>query len=1014
MIPFELKQAIDTGSAILFVGAGMGFNMINEKGDKLPDGVKLAEKIATHFSVPVDGGNKYDLAAISQYVSIKFGGKKELTAYLTELLSRIEPDEYMKWIPTVRWKAIFTTNYDNGIEKAYDNCLNPAQNYVSITHISGFSDTALKIDVPIIHLHGCLFDDKGSDIIITQQDYITYQEKKRFLFDFLKLNMATYCILYTGYSNSDPNWNEVLNDIERQLLPDKPPQSFRIDPNTNEIDSFILKGRSIITIKSTFSEFVDEAKLLFEPQTMTKDTFKTYESSIPRAFLSSFETNPAPTIRLFKAWEYVNEVTSAGTSASVHDYVRGDKPNWSIIFNNKFFIRDLEDEVYEKLLDFATSPDKTAHTCLVCAPAGYGTSTLIMSLARKLIEDGAGKIFYFRNYKDLLEGDLFFAVNTNPSDFHFFFIDNASDYANEIKKIIQHAKEAKLRFALVLGDRTNELNQANLRITKDTFFIQPLSDSEIERLIDFLSENNELNKMEYLERSHQVALIKKNYNNELFVAVREATEDKKIDAIIEDEYHGIRDDFSRNVYSIVSCFHQNTSWLRVDLLASLLGVSITEYYEKVRESLEGVIFYECLDEEMGYYAARTRHRIISSIIWNRCVTGAQRDYILHNALDNLNLAYNTDKVAFDNFIKTDTIIDSLKSLESKILFFDKACRYDPDNPYVRQHYARMLVRSGNANLALGIINQAIDLNGSIKILYHTKGYILSNIALSTPNIEIARRIYGQSEEAYYYVLNYDKKDEYCYQGLAQLYLGWAKRCKGESEKEVTLSKCEEIVEKGLQNARDKEAIWISISEIDSYLGNLDDKIISLQNAVKNSPNSSRAKFLLARALKLRGDLKDCVPLLKEIVYNNPLDYRAAMEYATILLKLNRPLDESIAIMQQSTLFGYSDSRFISMLGGLLFLNKQFKEADKVFEESFKRNFSNSKIIMFDPEDVGLFQYYIAHTKYVGRGYSLLSIKGFPDIICPGSKYNGLVLKQGMELPIKIVFSPSRPVAVVKM
>lgn len=1014
MIPFELKQAMETGSAILFVGAGMGYNMLNEKGERLPNGTQLAKSLADNFVVPVDD-SQYDLAAISQFVVTKYGGKTELTAYVKELLSLIEPDEYMQWIPTIKWKAIFTTNYDNGIEKAYDNCPSPAQNYVSITHVSGFYDNALKTDVPIIHLHGCIFDSKSSDIIITQQDYITYREQKRSLFDFLSINMASSCLLYTGYSNSDPNWSTVLNDIEQELLPSKPPQSFRIDPYPTEMASFILESRNIITIKKSFSEFVDEAKLLIEPQTISRASFKIYETSIPSAFLDSFDTSPAPTVRLFKAWEYVNEVTTAGTTAMVRDFVRGDKPSWSIIFNNKFFMRDMEDEIYDKIIDLVTSPVKTVHTCMLCAPAGYGTSTLIMTLAQRLVKDGAGMVFYFRNVKELLEGDVFFALKTNPSDCHIFIIDNASDYAYEIRKIIQHAKETKTRMVLVLGDRTNELNQANLRITTDTFIIQPLSDSEIERLIDYLAANNELNRLENLDRAHQIALIKMNYNRELLVAIREATEGKKFDAIIADEYYGIENLLSRTAYGIVSCFYQNTSLLRVELLSALLGVTLSDYYTKTNSYLEGIVMYECLDEDMGLYAARSRHRIISSIVWNNCITHAEKDMILHNALNSLNIAYRSDKLAFENFIKTDSIIDSLKSLESKINFFDRACRLAPDNPYVRQHYARMLVRSDKYDLALGIIDQAIEMDESIRILYHTKGYVLRHMAMATPNIEIARRIYGQSEEAYNYALSMNERDEYCYQGLAQLYLGWAKRCQDDSEREITLNKCEEIVDFGLRKAKDKETIWICIAKIDEFLGNSDDKIKSLQKAVKNSTTSNRAKFLLARAYRLRENYDECIPLLEEIVYNEPLDYRSAIEYALAILESEseESISKAIAVLQQSTLFGFTDSRFVSLLGGLLFLDKQFEKSKRVFNESKKHNFANSRSVMFKPEDVKLGQLYKAKVQYVAAGYSLLSVAGFPDIMCPGSKYNGIVLENKLEVQIRIEFTPSRPIALIK-
>lgn len=51
-IPVDLKNAIETGECVLFVGAGMGYNMVDEDGNQIPDSKELAQMIAEKFSVP--------------------------------------------------------------------------------------------------------------------------------------------------------------------------------------------------------------------------------------------------------------------------------------------------------------------------------------------------------------------------------------------------------------------------------------------------------------------------------------------------------------------------------------------------------------------------------------------------------------------------------------------------------------------------------------------------------------------------------------------------------------------------------------------------------------------------------------------------------------------------------------------------------------------------------------------------------------------------------------------------
>lgn len=1008
-IPVILKQALETGSCVLFVGAGMGHYMLDDIGQHIPDGNELAKKIINKFNIPND--NVFDLAKISQYVEFKNKGRKELVSFVRECLSIAHPDENMMWIPSVRWKAIFTTNYDNVIQQAYDSYPSPMQNYVTITKSTGIKEYVSQLEVPIFHLHGALFEENSLDIIITQQDYIKFKNQRKMMFDYLKHQMVVSCVLYIGYSNNDPNWNLLISEIEEEFYPEVLPTTFRLDPFTPALDVELFRARNITTICQKYNEFVLDAKIQLISNSSSLAGLDKLESKIPSDFIEGFRTNPTSVLRLISSWEYVNQISVEKLKADVHNYLKGDKPDWGIIFNNLYFRRDIEDEVYDMLLDYATETKAHARTCIISGSAGYGISTLLMTLAVKLVKNHAGKVFFHKYPSELREGDVFYALSETSNDQHFFFIDNAADYTSFIRSTIQHAKETGKSIMFVLGDRINELRQARPLLRGDTFEIQPLSDSEIECLLDFLGKHNELNKLESLEREHQIAAIKKNYQRELLVAIREATEGNNIDAIIQDEFFGIKDEFCQKAYMNICCFNQHGALLRADLLSVLMNVSITELYEKIKGFLDGVIRYECIDENRGDYAFRARHRLIAQIVWDRCISAGYRDNVIHQAIDSLNIMYFVDKEAFESFIKSDRFVDSLRSLESKIQFFEKACKKDPDNPYVRQHYARMHIRSGIESAALRIIEEAIKMDDKIRILYHTKGYILSCMTTNTDSIEISRRRLIQSEEAYYSALKMDENSDFCYQGLAQLYLKWAGFVLNEEEKALYLNKAEEIINEGLKKAKSKESLWIESANIDAFIGDHPSRIRSLELAVKEAPGSIISRYLLAKAYNMNNIFEKGMPLLSELTKEYPDEYRPSIEYSMSILKTGGTLSASIAILEQSTLYGYSDAKFVATLGGLLFLNKQFSKADIGFSDSSKREFPNARKILFDPEKhAGLNNKYEATVKYVGESHSYIFVNGFPDIFCPASKYHGIVLKKGMKLSIALVFSPLKPIA----
>ncbi len=80
------------------------------------------------------------------------------------------------------------------------------------------------------------------------------------------------------------------------------------------------------------------------------------------------------------------------------------------------------------------------------------------------------------------------------------------------------------------------------RDSKPKNSIEPLSDDEINRLLDVLGAENSLDKLKELDRDFQFAIAKKQHEKQLLVAMREATAGEGVgfDSIIEGEYRSTR------------------------------------------------------------------------------------------------------------------------------------------------------------------------------------------------------------------------------------------------------------------------------------------------------------------------------------------------------------------------------------------------------------------------------------------------------------------------------------------
>ncbi len=1010
-IPLGLRHALEAGDCVLFVGAGIGRHLSRE-GAEAPTGNVLARELAEHFKIDV--GDATDLAKVSQIVEIR-KGRTELETYLAKRLCGLEPDPTMRWLCTVRWKAIFTTNYDDGIERAYAQTSGPPQTPVPISSSSQITEFDRRFQVPIYYLHGRLCGSDQTRILITENDYAEFRKQREMMFEVLKIEFAKSTFLYIGYSNNDPNWKTLLEEMRSEFFPSKLPPSYRIAPNTDPLDEEILRNKGIDSIVCTYEGFQNSASLALAGSKVQSDALGRLQASVPTELLPAFDLHPAAVARLLNSWEYVNQV-DFHMPPNTREFFRGDKANWGLIAKKIAFERDLEDEVYDALLDYGTSSATQPSTAIVLAPAGYGTTTILRQLAARLVNDRAGSVFLHKEGTPLDQGDIEFAASLFPDECPFFVIDAAADNASNVFNAIHRLRDIASPAMFLLGERLNEWRYVRHgRASGREFIIEPLSDPEISRLLKSLEDNNELNALAPLSSELRIAAIKQNYQQELLVTLREATEGKAFDAILEDEFRSIPNDVGQQLYLVVSCFYQHGAMIRDSLIAKIVGVPLTELYPVTNESTLGVVLFEEIDPSYGHYAARTRHRKIAAVVWERCAESGEREEIILNALNQINLNYRIDAKAFESFVRSDRLVDSIRTLDDRIRFFENACQKDPTSPYVRQHYARMLARANKLNIALSQVEKGLELNPKLRVLHHTKGIILNQLAIETESPDIARRRLVQSEDEFRQCISMDDRDAYAYQQLAGLYVDWAKRTDDPTEATEYLSRAEELISVGLRRVRVRDGLWIVSSRIQSILGDAPQYLKALEKAASGTPPSIVATYLLGRAYRRSGNAKRAVEILKPVLEANTDEFRVSVELAQGMEAIGEPYSKCIAVLQLSTLYGLSDPRFIATLGGMLFLDGQFSPAEKIFGQAYKREFPADEAarIQYRPIDR---QNLTSPMKLSGTvtavktGYAFIDVPGYPSFFCPGSKFGRLVMKPGLKVRFEPAFNTKGPQA----
>ncbi len=1009
-IPLSLVSSIESGKCVLFLGAGIGFN-VTSGGKRLPTGKELAHELCDRFSIERND----DLILVSSVVEMQTD-RDSLESYLATRFRDAEPDDDLKWLLSLQWRSVYTTNYDESIKRAYEQIRDIKKKPVFFTLSREVKDYHRNVEMPVIYLHGILYGERLTNIVITKNDYHLFKSQREMLFDLLKMDSTVSTVLYVGYSNSDPNWETLLRDLKDQYHPAELPRAFRVSPSTNTLEEMLLKSDGIETIPQNLTDFVSSLKSQLSDSISDFDLEK-LKAEIPPDFHSLANENIAPFLRLFTSWVYVNQAPFE-EKRNLDNFLKGDKPSWSLIGTGDYFERDLEEDLYNECLDYITSPMGRPSVLTVLAPAGYGMTSLLMALSVRLIKENAAPIFYLKEVGNFLDGDIEFALSaTNGTA--VFIVDNAARFKTRIANILHKFRENKRQVLFVLGSRKNEWNQflATSPGGKE-FEIEILSDREIGLLLGFLKKHSSLGVLNDLSPELQRAAVKNNLGQELLVTMRETTEGRSFDAILEDEYRGISDACAQEIYLSVCCFYQNGNILRTSLLAQLLNLKETELHPILNQYLDGVIVDEDINVSRGIYGVRPRHKKIAQIVWERCGESLLQESILQKALGFLNLTHKSDRDAFESFIRTDSLVDSISSLEGKTKFFETACRKDPKNMYVFQHYARMFSREKRFSLALGQIDKALEINPK-RILHHTKGEILSDLAFNSESIDIARKHLIQSEVSFRNGLKIKANDEYCIHGLANIFFRWAKFIEDHdvSESAEYLAKAEREITEGINSARNKEALWILSSDISHYIGDNPKQIDSLLRAVESSHSTHLSRYLLARVYNKNGEYAQAKKVVEPAITDTPDDFRLALEYAKSILGLNLTNSEAIAVLNLAAYQGTKDPRFISILAGLYFIEKNFSKYRDTVGESKKQSFSIGErrevhFVPADKTDPSKPLYVRGKIVHLARGAAWIQTDGIPmNVICPGSKWGDTILKEQSDVKCELQFNSEGALAV---
>jgi len=140
--------------------------------------------------------------------------KHEIATMLNNLsdsidFTNMEYTEEIEKLKKVRPHAIITTNYDDTLEKIFENYQAIVGHDVVKVNYSTYGD--------IMKIHGSSHESES--IVITDEDYIGFYKRKKYISAKLLTYFAEHPLFFFGYSINDENIQAILSDIDEIISP---------------------------------------------------------------------------------------------------------------------------------------------------------------------------------------------------------------------------------------------------------------------------------------------------------------------------------------------------------------------------------------------------------------------------------------------------------------------------------------------------------------------------------------------------------------------------------------------------------------------------------------------------------------------------------------------------------------------------------------------------------------------------------------------------------------------------
>lgn len=699
-MPYEIEEIIsniDPLKTILFFGAGAS----------IPSGGPSVTEICSHLSKRFNiEDDSLSLQELSSVIEQKYN-RKEMIFALRELFKGIKPTGGILNLPLYSWRSIFTTNYDDIIEKAY---LRKREDIYVFSSNFDFNANIKPNAAKLFKIHGSIekdaVDGHASRLIISDADYDYTEDYRQQLFDRLKADMSESHLIIIGYSLSD---SDVKLIIERAIkIKACHGGTCRISLlmySKNETRAALMEKRGV---NVCFGGVDDFFALL-----ATKGIEK-------RSKMTVFADNIVESVPQLPPL-LINVSHKLKCESDFSKMFNGSPASYADIQNGLTFSRSKQKESKRMLLG-------GDQMCLIVLGAsGVGKTTF----ARQVLTDIASDVNHqcwehIGDYSLPIREWHEVAVKLKAKNkIGVLFIDDAHFHLRGVSDLVDGLmSDDNFNLKIVLCSSKNfwypRVKSPGLYKHGNELILSRLDEFEIDNLLYLANSKTEISRLiengfSGFSRHEQRRRLMERCGSDMFVCLRNIFANEKFDDIVLKEFAELPVN-AQEIYRLVSAMESSGIRVHRQLVIRLFNVD-SNYVGNILCDLSDIVFEYCINEREGIFGWKCRHAVIAKII---------RDYkyqdvdllieLFVKIIDGLLPTYEIEVKSLVDLCSSETGVEQIPNRETQNMLFRKMISVAPAERIPRHRLIRNLIESGEfdkADTEIRIFEKDFKLDGPV-------------------------------------------------------------------------------------------------------------------------------------------------------------------------------------------------------------------------------------------------------------------------------------------------------------